>query len=74
MIGLAVALLALAGILLFAIIKRVMFKRELEESQLLNPAGYIVTISEKIEPRDAETGIIPFKLTVSLETAGKDSK
>ena len=31
MIGLAVALLALAGILLFAIIKRVMFKRELEE-------------------------------------------
>ena len=50
------------------------FKRELEESQLLNPAGYIVTISEKIEPRDAETGIIPFKLTVSLETAGKDSK
>lgn len=44
------------------------FKRELEESKLLNPSGYRVSIDESIEQRDAETGIIPFTLTVSLTT------
>lgn len=50
------------------------FKRDLEESQLLNPSGYTVNIDETIEQRDAETGIIPFKLTISLQALGKDSK
>lgn len=47
------------------------FKRELEESQSFNPADYTVSIDEVIEQRDAETGIIPFRLIVSFETAGK---
>ena len=45
------------------------FKRALEESQLLNPSGYNVSISENIDQRDADTGIIPFQLTVLLEPA-----
>lgn len=47
------------------------FKRELEESQLLNPPGYTVSIEETIQQRDADTGIIPFKLSISLNPAGE---
>lgn len=47
------------------------FKRELEESKLLNPSGYTVGIEETIQQRDSETGIIPFQLLVPLE-ATKD--
>ena len=45
------------------------FKRELEESQLLNPSGYTVSIEETIQQRDRETGIIPFKLSILLRSA-----
>lgn len=45
------------------------FKRELEESKLLNPSGYKISIEETIQQRDAETGIIPFKLSVPLKPA-----
>ena len=50
------------------------FKRELENSLLLNPFGYAVNIDENIEQRDADTGIIPFTLTISLEKARKGAK
>ncbi|MGK0309467.1 MAG: hypothetical protein ACJAT5_000183 [Lentimonas sp.] len=49
------------------------FKRELEESQLLNPSGYKVIINEDIQQRDVDTGIIPFQLSVSLEPAKSES-
>jgi len=49
------------------------FKRELEESQRLNPSGYNVSIDETIEQRDAD-GTIPFELIISLNPTGKDSK
>ena len=44
------------------------FKRELEKSNLLHPSGYSIEISETIDQRDTATGIIPFQLTVLLET------
>ena len=40
------------------------FKRNLEESTLLNPSNYIVAIEENIQQRDTETEIIPFQLSV----------
>lgn len=42
------------------------FKRELEESLYLNPTGYKVDIEESVEQRNVDTGIIPFRLSVSL--------
>ena len=42
------------------------FKRKLEESLLLNPIGYTVSIDEIIQQRDIHTGIIPFQISVSL--------
>lgn len=51
------------------------FKRELEESQLLNPSGYAISIEETIQQRDVDTGIIPFELSVLLKPAdGKEAK
>lgn len=50
------------------------FKRELEESEPLNPVGYAVSIDEVIEQRDADTGIIPFTLTVSFKPVNQNSK
>lgn len=47
------------------------FKRELEESQLLNRSNYTVIINEDIGQRDIETGIVPFQLSILLEP-GKD--
>lgn len=49
------------------------FKRELEESQLLNPSGYTISIEETIQQRDPDTGIIPFKLSVPLKPAENKS-
>lgn len=47
------------------------FKRKLEESELLNlsESGYTVIINEDIEQRDTDTGIVPFQLSILLETA-----
>ena len=45
------------------------FKRELEKSKLLNPIGYTTSIEETIQQRDAETGIIPFQLSILLKSA-----
>lgn len=47
------------------------FKRLLEESALLNPEGFEVSIDENIQQRDSDTGIIPFQITVSLVSAKK---
>jgi hypothetical protein len=43
------------------------FKRKLEESQFLNLPGYSVGISENIDQRDVETGIIPFQVSALLK-------
>lgn len=45
------------------------FKRSLEESRILNPFGYTVNISEDIEQRDVNTGIVSFQLSILLEPA-----
>jgi hypothetical protein len=50
------------------------FKRELEESQLLNKSGYTASVSENIDQRNADTGIIPFQLSVLLEPVKNKTK
>ena len=50
------------------------FKRELEESQLLNPPGYRVSISENIDQRNVDTGIVPFQLSILLEPVEDKAK
>ena len=45
------------------------FKRALEESSLLNPKDFKVNVDESMQQRDADTGITPFQITVSLVSA-----
>lgn len=45
------------------------FKRKLEESELLNLSSYTVIINEDIEQRNTDTEIVPFRLSILLETA-----
>jgi len=43
------------------------FKRVLEDFDKLNPSGYGVTITEDVEQRNSDTGIIPFELLIVLK-------
>ncbi|WP_162028048.1 MULTISPECIES: hypothetical protein [unclassified Lentimonas] len=42
------------------------FKGALQSSPSLNPEGFIVVVDESLGRRDTNTGIIPFKVSISL--------
>jgi hypothetical protein len=49
------------------------FKGVLQQSDLLNPEGFVSVVDESMQQRDAKTGIVPFQISISL-SAEKESK
>jgi hypothetical protein len=44
------------------------FKGVLQQSSLLNPKGFVSVVDERMQPRDVETRIIPFEISIALTT------
>jgi hypothetical protein len=43
------------------------FKASLQASELLSPEGFSVVVNESVQQRNAQTGIIPFKVTILFQ-------
>ena len=52
------------------------FKRAVQASSLLNPEGFTVVVDESMQQRNAQTGITPFQVLISLtpEASAASSK